>query len=94
MDPPQLAIPVAKPRRILKWWPMDPMQGVDTKEVPRPPKIENTSIKCQYALLKCQCSIKYDDVREADAIRETDPYKLRAKVCMLQDICYPQSSKP
>ena len=44
-DPAQLARPVAKPRRTLNQWPMVPTATVVRREVPKPPRMENTRIK-------------------------------------------------
>lgn len=40
IDPPQLAIPEASPRRWLKKWPIDAIAGLDIIELPRPPSTE------------------------------------------------------
>jgi hypothetical protein len=41
-DPAQLAIPVAKPRRILNQWPIVPIATVDRSDVPRPARTPKT----------------------------------------------------
>ena len=49
MEPPQLAIPEAKPRRRRKKWPTEAMAGEEIKEVPRPPRMENERMKWWYS---------------------------------------------
>lgn len=41
-DPAQLAMPVAKPRRILNQWPIVPIATVDRSDVPRPARTPKT----------------------------------------------------
>ena len=44
-DPPQLARPVAKPRRTWNQCPMVPTATVDRREVPKPARMPKTSMK-------------------------------------------------
>ncbi len=43
-DPEQLAMPVAKPRRILNQWPIVPIATVARRDVPRPARTPKTRI--------------------------------------------------
>lgn len=48
IEPPVAANPVKVPRRAQKKWAMAETAGVKRREVPRPQRMENVRIKCQY----------------------------------------------
>ena len=48
-EPPAAARPVALARLRLKKWPMEDMAGVKMREVPMPPRMPKTIMKCQYS---------------------------------------------
>lgn len=57
-EPPAAARPVALPRLRRKKWPMALMEGVKIREVPVPPTMPITSMKCQYSFV-CLVSIDF-----------------------------------
>ncbi len=69
MLPPAAARPVAWPRLRRKKCPIAEMEGVNTNEVPRPPRMPKTMRKCQYFWQMPR--------RSWEAIRRTDPAKMR-----------------
>jgi hypothetical protein len=74
---PVAAIPVALPRRRLKKWPIAAMEGVKSREVPTPPLIPKTTIKCQY-------SKQVSSERLFTRIGDNDLCKPRARTWKLQ----------
>jgi len=74
---PVAAIPVALPRRRLKKWPIAAMEGVKRREVPTPPLMPKTTMKCQY-------SKQVSSERLFTRIRDNDFYKPRARTWKLQ----------
>ena len=48
-EPPAAAMPVALARLRLKKWPMEDTAGVKIREVPMPPRMPKTIMKCQYS---------------------------------------------
>ena len=49
MEPPVVAMPVASPRRSENQWPTTAMDGVKSREVPKPPRMPKVRRNCGYS---------------------------------------------